>query len=74
MHGCVRYGTGSLGTGMDVVPKLLKCPVLEFRSSGDDCARPKSLDEEIWSQTLADDGLRRLARSRGLTARAALMM
>ena len=24
---CVRYGTGILGTGVDVVPKLRKCPV-----------------------------------------------
>ena len=27
LQGCVRYGTGILGTDMDVVPKLLKCPV-----------------------------------------------
>ena len=26
-QGCVRYGTGILGTGMDVVPNLPKCPV-----------------------------------------------
>ena len=24
---CVRYGTGILGTGIDVVPNLPKCPV-----------------------------------------------
>ena len=39
--------------------------LLEFRSSGDDDARPKSLGEERRSQTLADDGLWRLARSCG---------
>ena len=27
MQGCVRYGTGILGTGTDVVPKLPKYPV-----------------------------------------------
>ena len=26
-QGCVRYGTGIIGNGMDVVPKLRKCPV-----------------------------------------------
>ena len=38
--------------------------ILMFRSSGD-CARPKLLDKERWSQTLAGDGLWRLARSCG---------
>ena len=27
LQGCVRYGTGILGTGMPVVPSLPKCPV-----------------------------------------------
>ena len=27
LQGCVRYGTGILGSGMDVVPNLPKCPV-----------------------------------------------
>ena len=26
-QGCVRYGTGTPGTGMDAVPSLPKCPV-----------------------------------------------
>ena len=26
-QGCVRYGIGILGIGMDVVPNLPKCPV-----------------------------------------------
>ena len=26
-QGCVRYGTGIIGTGMDAVPNLPKCPV-----------------------------------------------
>ena len=30
-QGCVRYGTGILSTGMDVVPKLPKCPVPVWR-------------------------------------------
>ena len=30
--GCVRHGTGTPGIGMDVVPNLLKCPVLVLMS------------------------------------------
>ena len=44
--------------------KLYNC-FLKFRPSGGDCARLKSLDEDGLSQTLADDGLWRLAQSCG---------
>ena len=32
LQGCVRYGTGILGTGMDVVPSLPKCAVTVLMS------------------------------------------
>ena len=31
-QGCVQYGTGILGTGMDVVSNLPRCPVLVLMS------------------------------------------
>ena len=36
LQGCVRYGTGFLGTGMDGVPNLPKCSVpvlMSYRTS-----------------------------------------